>query len=113
MIQKYFDKLFERIKRLFDKDAEKKEIYPERDWFYIITIFIVFSFALTIFYYYKLGKDVILQDNIAVSQNVLIPELSIEKIKKENFKKMIAVWEAKQKKFNDYILTPPNFDSLR
>lgn len=113
MIQKYINKLVERIRNIFDKDAGKKEIYPERDWYYVIIIFIVFSFSLSVFYYYKLGKNIILPEVVFVSKGSLTPELSVEKITKSELGKMMSVWEVKQKKFDDYISNKPNFDSLR
>lgn len=113
MIQKFIDKIINRFKNFFDKDKDKMETDPEEGWTWIMLLFFAGSFLSISFYYFIFSKEFVYFGGENDEVNILPPELSVEKITKENLKKMMAIWETKQKKFDDYAATKPDFDSLR
>ncbi|HRY62414.1 MAG TPA: hypothetical protein P5056_01430 [Candidatus Paceibacterota bacterium] len=111
-MNKLFAKLniFSPLRKFFDKDPEKVEPSPRFGWVLILILFLMFSLAFMVLYYFMFLPQ---SDEALSGKPAFDPELSIENISKPKLQKTLEPWIAREKQFNDYLNNRPSFDFLK
>ncbi len=103
----------EKFLSFFDRDKTKKEPNPERDWFFIIILFVVGLFFVFIFYDDVFGLSLINLNKVNIDIGANPSEVSIELIKKEKLERLLIPWVERENKFGELFQERPDFDFLR
>jgi hypothetical protein len=99
-----------KFKSLFDRDAEKIEISPERDWAVVLVIFLLCSLSLMFFFRYLFLPIDAVFSSVVIKEDA---ELSLGNISKSKLEKTLAPWVQREKKFSEYFSNRPTFDFLK
>lgn len=99
-----------KFRSLFDRDAGKIDISPERDWAVVLIVFLITSLSLMFFYRYVFLPVDTVFSGIVIKEDA---ELSLENISKSKLEKTLAPWIQREKKFSEYFSNRPSFDFLK
>lgn len=106
------EKLKIQFKKFTDRDVEKIDFHPKRDWAIILFFFSVLFIILMLFFRYLFVFD---HSGSLVGGQKLgeQKELSLENISKQRMNTLLRKWEEKRKKFESELLERPTFDFLQ
>ena len=106
----YWKKITGYFRDIFDKDREKIEPDPERDWILIVSSFLL-GFVLILFFFRYFFVD----NGRDLTQGIVTgaPDLLVEDISKAKLEKLMGPWKEKEAKFGDYFTNRPSFDFLK
>ena len=109
---KIFGKILQNLIKFRDRDKEKIEFHPKRDWLVLVIFFILLSLSLTLFY-----RSLFVSDYSApLNEQALTgnsQELSLENISSNRLNSILRKWEEKKGKFENLMISRPSFDFLK
>lgn len=95
----------------FDRDNDKTEPDPERDWFIICSFFLLAG-IFSIFFYrniFGLKEAFVAYDETSATST----EISVRELSLENLNKTLKPWTEKEQNYEDILERGSNFDFLR